>query len=167
MGAPNLASWFLTTRRCFLLSVSIPSPSLLCPFLSLSGSQMTSLAGLVNRRWVCCCWLSLVQLQERYWTPVISRLTQKPTSFTPNGWVFASDKLLNSKRTKCQRQSVCQGGLKGSSWLECLKGIPRSSGSALLFSNTERVRHRRQVCSRRAVASSVSAASGSQSQIGN
>lgn len=42
----------------------------------------------------------------------------------------------------------------GAIWLECLKGIPRSSGSALLSINTVTVPRRR------AVASSVSAAFG-------
>lgn len=113
---------------------------------SVSANQTTSLASLVNRRWVCCCWLSLVQLQERNWTPVVSRLTQKPTSFTPNGWVFASNCLIakGPNVRVSSAEEVCQGGLKGSArvlhpgaiWLECLKGIPRSSGSALLFINT-------------------------------
>lgn len=120
---------------------------------SVSANQTTSLASLVNRRWVCCCWLSLVQLQERNWDSC--RLTvDTEAHILYTQWVGFCFKLLNSKRTKCQRvcvlgqvssaEEVCQGGLKGSArvlhpgaiWLECLKGIPRSSGSALLFINT-------------------------------
>lgn len=68
-------------------------------------------------------------------------------------WVGFCLKLLNSKRTKCQRQCVCWGacplprrcarvderwvlGAAPRCHLARMKGIPRSSGSALLFIDT-------------------------------
>lgn len=115
MGASNLASWILTP---LLLSVSIPSPLLLCPFLSLSlaaetdspSNQTPSLAGPGKQT------LGLLLLVESCTTAgeevdscCLMVDTEAHNLYTQRGrgGGVAADKLLNSKRTKCQRQSVC------------------------------------------------------------